>query len=234
MESSYGYGRIPLPQLAPWRSLPPTATPSLDNVAALPVWGTSTDQTDSPSLPNGQLFLPTATGAPDVGQTAPTTKPTPPHFSHTTSFHPSDSSTAFTISLLKPRPTQSSAVILPRIETHVYLDIGLPSGPWNAIQLPCTKSVTSNNSSFFGEGIKPLLLVITVRGATTRQEYSCVCEQCEKRMGNKMGPPSLIDFHGPSNILTARRGMVQVHFTFSCYSRHHRKEDKQYVYVAVA
>ena len=231
MELSYGYGRLPLQPLASW----PTATPSLDNVAALrPVWGTSTNQTDSPSLPNGRLVLPTTTGASNAGQTAPTTEPNPPHFSHTSSFYPSDSGTAFAISLLKPRPTQSSAVILPRIETHVYLDIGLPSGSWNAIQLPCTKSVTSDDSSIIGEGIKPLLLVITVRGATTRQEYSCVCEQCGKRMGNKTGPPSLIDFHGPSDILTARRGMVQVHFTFSCYSRHHRKEDKQYVFVTVA
>jgi len=52
-------------------------------------------------------------------------------------------------------------------------------------------------------------------------------------MGNKIGPPSLIDFHSPSNILTAKNGMIQVHFTFSCYSRHHRKEDKQFVYVTV-
>lgn len=233
MELSYSHG-VTLPQLASWPSPPPAATASLDNVVALPAWGISTNQIHSPSLPNGQLVLPTTTGAPDAGQTAPTTEPNSPHFSHVTSFHPSDSSTAFAVSLLKPRPTQGSAIILPRIETHVYLDIGLPSGSWNAIQLPCTKSVTSNDSSIIGEGIKPLLLVITVRGATTRQEYSCVCEQCEKRMGNKMGPPSLIDFHGPSNILTARRGMVQVHFTFSCYSRHHRKEDTQYMYVAVA
>ena len=61
-----------------------------------------------------------------------------------------------------------------------------------------------------------------------------VCDQCEKRMGNKIGSLSLIDFHGPSNILTPKRGMVLVHFTFSCYSRHHQKGDEQYVYVAVA
>ena len=230
MELSYGNGPIPLPQLASWPSLPPT---SLDNFAALPVWGTSTDQTDPPLLPNGHLVHPTTTTVPDADQVAPTTEPTPPYSSHTSSFDTSDSSADFSISLLKPRPTTSGAVILPRIETNVYLDIGLPSGPWNAIQLPCTKSVTNSNFSIIGKGIKPLLLVITVRGATTRQEHDCVCEQCEKRMGNRMGPPGLIDFHSPSNILTASRGMVQVHFTFSCYSRHHRKEDKEYVYVAV-
>lgn len=230
MELSYGHGPIPLPQLP---SPPPTAPQPLDNVAALPVWGTSTDQTNLPSLPNAQLVLTTTTSTPDAGQTAPTAEPIPPHSSHTSYFDTSDSSTDFAIRLLKPRPTQSSAVILPRIEAHVYLDIGLPSGSWNAIQLPWTKSVTSDNSSIISESIKLLLLVITVRGATTRQEYDCVCEQCEKRMGYKMGPPSLIDFHSPSNIIMARHGMVQVHFTFSCYSRHHRKEDKEYMYATV-
>ena len=132
-----------------------------------------------------------------------------------------------------PHPNTStalkSAIV---VETHDYLDIGLPSRSWNAIQLPCTYSVTRGDSSNIGEGIKPLLLVIIVRGAATQQEYNRVCEQCEKRIGNKTGPPGLIDFHGPC--LTAQRGMAQVHLTISCYSRHHRKEDEQYVYPAVA
>jgi hypothetical protein len=168
-----------------------------------------------------------------MGQTVPASEQIPPHSSHTSSFETSHSSTDFALRLRKPRPAQGCAVILPRIETHVYLDIVLPSRSWNAIQLPCTKSVTSDDSSSVGEGIKPLLLVIIVRGATTRQEYHSVCGKCGKRMGNKTGPPSLIDFHGPSNILTPQHGMVQVHFTFSCYSRHHRKEDEQFLYVAV-
>ena len=106
--------------------------------------------------------------------------------------------------------------------------------------LPLTKSVTSDDLSSIGGYIKPLLLVIIVRGATTRQECNGVCEQCEKRTGNKIGPPSLIDFHSSSNILTPRGGIIprggtiQVHFTFSCYSRHHLKQDKEYVYVDVA
>ena len=137
------------------------------------------------------------------------------------------------VALLKPRPTQGRVVILPRIETHVYLNIDLLSGSWNAIQLPLTKSVKQDDSSRIWEGIEPLLLVINARGSTTRQEYNRVCEQCVKRMGNSIGPQSLIDFHSPSNILTPRSGIVQVHFTFSCYSRHHQKEDDQYVYVSV-
>ena len=148
---------------------------------------------------------------------------------------PLDSSADFTIILFKPKPTStdgSAVVILPRIETNVHLDIILPSGPWNAIRLPLTKSVTSDDSPSLGY-TKPLLLVIIVRGATTRQEYNCVCERCGKRTGNKTGAPSLIDFHSPSNIITPRHGMIRVHFTFSCYSRHHRREDEEYVYVAV-
>ena len=149
---------------------------------------------------------------------------------------PLDSSTEFAISLIKPQPTltEGSAVILPRIETNVHLDITLPSGPWNAIQLPLTKSVTVDDSSNTGGYTKPLLLNIVVCGATTRQECNSLCERCEKRTGNKTGPPSLIDFHSPSNIITPRSETIPVHFTFSCYSRHHRKEDEQYVYVALA
>ena len=122
---------------------------------------------------------------------------------------------------LNPDQITVAPLIRSRIETHVYLDIHLPSRSWNAIQLPLTKLVTSDGSSSIREGIKPLLLVINAHGATTRQECNRVCEQCEKRMGNKTGAPSLIDFHGPSNILTPKNEIVQVHLTFSCYSRHH-------------
>ena len=133
---------------------------------------------------------------------------------------------------LKPRPDQG-VVILTRIEKHVYLDIKLPSQSWNAIQLPSTNSVKSDDSSSISKETKPLLLLIIVRGATTQQLCDRVCEQCERRIGQKTGPPSLLDFHSPSNIIRAKSGRVRVHFTFCCYS-HHQKEDEQYVYVAVA
>jgi len=214
-----GRGPPPLLELASW---PSVAVPS--------TWDNHTNQTNPSSLPNRYLVPPTTADAPDASRTAPATELLPPHPSHTPSFDTSHSSTDFTVRLLKPRPT----VVLSRIETHVYLDIVLPSQYWNAIRLPSTKSVTNNDSSSFGEPIKPLLLAIVVRGATTRQEYHSVCRQCKKRVGNKTGPAGMIDFHSPSNILTPERGIVQVHFTFSCYSRHHRKEDEQYVYVAVA
>jgi hypothetical protein len=229
----YSHGPAPLPELASWPSPLPTTPPRLDNLAAPFKWDNSTNQIDPPSLPNRHLVPPNTTNASHAGQTASTTGPVPRHPSHASSFETSDPITDFAIRLLKPRPTQGCTVVLSRIENHVYLDIELPSRFWNAIQLPCTKSVTNDDSPRTGEGIKPLLLVIIVRGATTWQEYHSVCEQCEKRMGNKTGPPSLIDFHSSSNILTPKRGMVQVHFTFACYSRHHRKEDEQYVYVAV-
>jgi hypothetical protein len=226
----YGHGPIPLPELPSW----PSPLRPLDNIAAPSTWDDSANQTNPSSHPNRQLVPPTSTDAPDAGQTAPASEQIPPHFSHTSSFETSHSSTDFALRLRKPRPTHGCAVILPHIETLVYLDVVLPSRSRNAIQLSCTKSVTSDDSPSIGEGIKPSLLVIIVRGATTRQEYHSVCGRCEKRMGNKTDPPSLIDFHGPSNVLTSKRGIVQIHFTFSCYSRHHRKEDDQYVCVAVA
>ena len=224
----------PLPELASWPSPLPIPPPYLDNVAVLSVWNNYTNHTNPSSLSNRQFVPLTTADAPDASQTAPITELIAPHSSYTSSLETSHSITAFSIRLLKPQPTQGRTILLPRIETHVYLDIHLPSQSWNAIQLPLTKSVTSDDSSSIREGIKPLLLVITVRGAITRQERDRVCEQCEKRMGNKTGPPSLLDFHSPSNILTPKRGIVQVHFTFTCYSRHHRKKDEQFVYVAVA
>ena len=224
---------LPPLQLAPWSPSLPTAPSYLDNVAVPPVWDGSTNQTDPSSRPGPHVALPTTTNALDAGQSAPATGPIPPHSSHTSSFGTSYSNTDFAITLVKPRPTQGGAIVLPRIETHVYLDISFPSQSWNAIQLPRTKSVTSDDSFRTGEGMIPLLLFIIVRGATTRQECNSVCEQCKKRMGNMIGSSDLIDFHAASNILTPKDGMVQVHFTFSCYSRHHRKVDAQYVYVAV-
>jgi hypothetical protein len=233
VEWIYGRGPAPLLELAAWPSplptTPPRATPS--------TWDNSTNQTDSSSLPKPHLVPHTITNAPDAGQPAPTMGPMPSHSSRTPPFETGHLSTYFAITLVKPRPAQDSAIIvLPRIETHVYLDIELklPSRSWNTIQLPLTKSVTSDDSSKIGERIKPLLLVIVVRGATTWQEYHTVCEKCEKRIGNKTGPPSLIDFHSSSNIINPKGRRVQVHFTFACYSRHHLKEDEQYVYVATA
>ena len=198
----------------------------------LPIWDIPTHQADPFLLPERQFIPSTTIDALDTGQTAPATEPIRPHSSHTSPFATSDSSTDFAVRLLRPRPTQGRAVVLPRIETHVYLNIDLQPY-WNAIQIPLTKSVARDDSSSTGKGIKPLQLVIIVRGATTRQECNYVCERCQERVGNKKGPVSLIDFHSPSNILTPKNGVVQIHVTFSCYSRHHREEDTEYMYVAV-
>lgn len=159
--------------------------------------------------------------------------PIPSHSSYTPSFGTSDSMTGFSIRLLKPQPTQG-AVLVPRIENHVYLDIGLPlQSPmtWNAVQVPSTASVKRVDELSGGEGINPLTLDITVRGATTRQECNRICGQCEERVGQRMGQPGLIDFHSPSNIIRTKNGTARVHFTFCCYSRHHQKEDEQFVCV---
>ena len=183
-----------------------------------PVWGgTSTRHINSP---HAQLSISTIKDARGTGQ--PTSTIQPNLSSHTSFFDTSDSSTNFPISHLKPHPTpsQGSAIILPHIESNVFFVIMLPSGSWNAIQLPLTKSVTRSDLSSIGGCIELLLLV---RG----------CEQC-RRTGNNMGPPSLIDSHTPSDDVTPRDGTIQVHFTFSSHSRHHRKEDEGHVYVAVA
>ena len=158
------------------------------------------------------------------------------HSSYTPSFGTSDSMAGFSIRLLRPQPTQG-VVLVPRIENHVYLDIGLPlqslQSPmtWNAVQVPSTASVKRVDELRGGEEINPLTLDITVRGATTRQECSCICGQCEERVGRRVGQSSLIDFHSPSNIIRTKNGTARVHFTFCCYSRHHQKEDEQFVCV---
>jgi len=140
------------------------------------------------------------------------------------------------IRLDKRQPTED-ATIFQRIENHVYLDIHLPSQSpvtWNAIQVPHTTSVKRVDVPSDDETIIPLTLDIIVRGATTRQECIHVCGQCEERMGQRLGRPRLIDFHSSSNIIRPKKGTVHLHFTFCCYSRHHQKKDKQYVYVTVA
>jgi len=227
-----GQGPVLLSELASLTTPRPATprAPVLNNVA--------TNQTDPSSPLNCQLLPPTPTTTRDVSspdQTTPTTEPVPPHSSHVPSFdtnHSNDLRTGFSIKLLRPRPTKC-IVALSRIENHVYLAIDLPSQSlWNAIQVPSTKSVTSDDSSSISEGVEPLLLDIITRGATTRKQCDRVCGQCEKRMGQRIGPPSLLDFHSPSNVIRPTSGTVQVHFTFCCYSRHHQREDERYVYVA--
>ena len=122
-----GRGPALLPELPSSPSPLPTAPPCLDHVAAPSTWDNSANQTDPPSLPSRQLIPPATTEAPDAGQTAPTTELVPSRSSHTPSFETSDSSTDHAVRLHKPQPTQAHAVILPRIETHVFLDIKLPS-----------------------------------------------------------------------------------------------------------
>ena len=146
VEWIYGREPAPLPELAPGPSPLPTPPPCLDNVAAISVWNSSANQTNPSSLSNRQLVPLSMTDAPDASQTAPTTELISPPSSNISSLETSDSTTDFAIRLLKPRPTQGLTVILPRIETHVYLDIHLPSRSWNAVLLPLTKSVTNDDS----------------------------------------------------------------------------------------
>jgi len=208
--------------LAFWSPPRPATPPALENVA--------TDQNDSSSHPDGQLLPPPTTpDVPNPDQSAPTTEPIPSSSSHTSSFHANHSSTGFSIRLLKPEPIQR-IVNISRIENNVYLAIDLPSqSPWNAIQVPSTKSVITDDSPSIGENVKPLLLVVIVRGATRKQQFDSICDRCEKRVGQRMGSPSLIDFHSRSNIIRPKGETVHVHFTFCCYSQHHQD---QYVYVA--
>lgn len=140
------------------------------------------------------------------------------------------------IKLNKRQPTEDAVIVL-RIETHVYLDITLPFQlpvNWNAVQVPHTTSVRRVDIPSDDENIIPLMLEIIVRGATTGQECVRVCDQCQERVGQRLGRPSLIDFHSNGNIIRPKNGTVHIHFTFCCYSRHHLKDDKQYVYVTVA
>jgi hypothetical protein len=165
-------------------------------------------------------------------QAVRTTEPTHSHSPYTPSLGTNDSMRGFSIRLHKPQPTQNAVISL-RIENHVYLDIQLPK-TWNAVQVPLTTSVKHVDALSSDEDINPLTLDIVVRGATTGQECDGVCGQCAERIGRRMGRPSLIDFHGPSNIIRPKKGTARVHFTFCCYSRHHLEEDKQFMYVTMA
>ena len=164
-------------------------------------------------------------------QTTQNTNLIPSQPSYTPAFDTNDCRINISVELRKPRPTKD-AVILLRIENLVCLDIDLPLQSWDTIKVPSTKSVKRIDSP--SEGDKPLTLEIHARGATTGQKYDGLCNQCQRREGKRNGPPRLIDFHGPSNIIRPKNRTIQVNFTIRCYSRHHREEDEQYVYVTVA
>lgn len=147
----------------------------------------STYQADLSACMQGKVFL-----FPDAGQTAGIEPIT-------------GSSFDTTISL--PTATERS--------TKIHLDLVPSSGSWYAIQLQLTNSVTSDEPFRMGGYTKNSLLANTVHGVTPRQE-SHIC-LCEKRMGNKIGPTGLIDFHSPSNIIAPNVRTVQVHFTCSSW-----------------
>ena len=104
------HGPAPLPELTSWPSPLPTTPPPDDNVTAPSTRDNSTYLTNSSSLPNRQLFLPTMTDALDASQTAPATELISPHSLHTSSFETSDSSTDFAIKLLRPQLTQGGVL----------------------------------------------------------------------------------------------------------------------------
>ena len=166
-----------------------------------------------------------------------TTEHIPSHpSSYTASLGTDDSMTGFSIRLYKPQPTQGTVIFL-RIENSVYLDIDFPlrsPAAWNAVQVPSTASIKRVDALSRDKGTNPLTLDIIVRGAAMRQLCDRVCDQCEERVGQRMGRPSLIDFRGPSNIIRPEDGTAHIQFTFCCYSRHHQKEDEQFTYVAMA
>ena len=224
-------------------TIPPTA-PEFQSIGHVPQLSDGSNSNnaanvDGPSrtfdsTPSMSAFLVTARESRGLEQIARNTDLVLPRSSHTRSSDTNTPEISISVKCDKRQPTDDRVIFL-RIENHVYLNIDLPLRlpvTWNAIQVPQTMSVKRVDAPSGGERI--LSLDILVRGATTRQACDSVCYQCVERVGQRMGRPSLIDFHGPSNIIKPKNGTIHVHFTFCCYSRHHREEDEQYVYVTEA
>ena len=133
---------------------------------------------------------------------------------------------------IKPHPQRGEDVITFRRETHVALDIILERLPsqippkFTGVKIPSTRSV-KNSVDTTGKTL--LGLRIHVYGATTKKSYETVCENCEKRVGNNHGAPSLIDFHAQYDAIEPKDGKIRVDFSFCCYPKCHKLGDTEYL-----
>ena len=97
------------------------------------------------------------------------------------------------------------------------------SATYDGLKIPRTRSVKSRGSV---EGKKLLRLQIRVLGATTRSRYETLCDDCNKREGDKGTFP---DFRAQSNIRVPQKdGKLFVAFFLACHSKHRGPKDSEY------
>ena len=134
--------------------------------------------------------------------------------------------------LIKPLPLAGENVIDLRRDSNVALEIipaHLPMGSleeFDGIKVPATFSVKN-----FAVTTEKSLLECRIRlyGATTKELYESVCENCQKRMGKRRGTPSLIDFKAEYDMVEPKNGKIRVEFSFCCYPKCHRLGDTGYL-----
>jgi hypothetical protein len=136
------------------------------------------------------------------------------------------------ISLIKPLPRAGQNTITLRRDYYFALEIipaRLPMGSLegcNGVKVPATDSV-KNYADTTGKTF--LEFCIRLYGATTKELYEVVCENCKKRMGKRKGTPSLIDFKAEYDMIEPKDGKIRIEFRFCCYPKCHKRGDTEYL-----
>jgi hypothetical protein len=137
------------------------------------------------------------------------------------------------VALIKRLPVQAGeSVITLRRDYYFALEVipaHLPMGSpeaFHGIKIPATASVKN-----FADTTGKILLEFRIRlyGATTKQLYEFVCENCQKRVGTRRGTPNLIDFKAEYDIIEPNDGKIRVEFSICCYPRCHKLGDTEYL-----
>jgi len=136
------------------------------------------------------------------------------------------------IALIKPCPRAGENVINLRRDSHLALEILLAHLPMESleecdgIKIPATPSVKN-----FANTTGKTLLEFRIRlyGATTKRPYEVICENCQKREGERRGPLSLIDFKAKYDFIEPKDGKIRIEFSFCCYPKCHKLGDTEYL-----
>jgi hypothetical protein len=138
------------------------------------------------------------------------------------------------IAMIKPLPRAREDVIIYRRDYHLALEIILAHLPMESIEecsgikVPATPSV-KNDADTTGKTL--LEFRIRLYGATTKEFYEFVCEDCQKREGKRRGTPSLIDFKAEYDMIEPKDGKIRVEFRFCCYPKCHKRGDTEFLLV---
>ena len=136
------------------------------------------------------------------------------------------------VALIKPLPPAGENVITLRRDSYFALEIilaHLPMGSLaecNGIKVPATASVKNIADS---TGKTFLEFRIRLYGATTKEVYEFVCENCQKREGKRRGAPGMIDFKAEYEAIEPKDGKMRVEFRFCCYPKCHKLGDTEFL-----